>query len=352
MKGMVAWFAENHVAANLLMIFLLLAGAVTALTTKLEIFPETSLDTISITMEYPGASPAEVEEAIVRRIEEKVAGLAGIKRIDSAAREGFASIAIEVMQDWDLQELLDDVKSEVDRITTFPNEAEQPVIREVTRRIQVLNVAVYGDAPESTIKHLTETIKDDVTNLPGITLAELAGVRKAEIYIEISEETLRRYDLTLGRVAEIVRKASLDLPAGSVKTAGGEILVRTKGRRYYAADYRDIAVITRPDGSKVTLGQIAELKDGFEDVDLFTRFQGKPAGIIEVYRVADQNALKVASSVKHFAGLVPQRTSRLLGDLGNSYFLHGRSFDSAAIRCVHQHGFLVRLHHGLRYCGG
>ena len=300
MKGAVAWFAENHVAANLLMLFILLAGVVTGLTTKLEIFPETSLDTISITMEYPGASPAEVEEAIIRRIEEKVAGLAGIKRIDSVAREGFGTVTIEVMTDWDLQELLDEVKAEVDRITTFPNEAEEPTVREITRRVQVLNVAVYGDAPEYTIKHLTERIKDDITNLPGITLAELSGVRQGEIHIEVSEETLRRHRLTLGRVAEAVRSASLDLPAGSVKTAGGEILVRTKGRRYYAADYRDIAVITNADGTKVTLGQIAELRDGFEDVDLITRFQSKPAGIIQVYRVADQNALKVASAVKQY----------------------------------------------------
>ncbi len=300
MKGAVAWFAENHVAANLLMLFLLLAGAVTGLTTKLEIFPETSLDMISITMEYPGASPAEVEEAIVRRIEEKVAGLAGIKRIDSVARESLATVTIEVMNDWDLQELLDEVKAEVDRISTFPNEAEEPIVREVTRRRQVLNVTVFGDAPESTIKHLTERIKDDITNLPGITLAELAGLRKGEIHIEVSEESLRRYGLTLGKVAEAVRRASLDLPAGSVKTAGGEILVRTKGRRYYAGDYRDIAVISRTDGSKVTLGQIAQLRDGFEDVDLFTRFQGKPAGLIEVYRVADQNALEVAATVKQY----------------------------------------------------
>jgi multidrug efflux pump subunit AcrB len=241
-----------------------------------------------------------VEEAIVRRIEEKVAGLAGIKRIDSVARESFATVTIEVMNDWDLQELLDEVKAEVDRISTFPNEAEEPIVREVTRRRQVLNVTVFGDAPESTIKHLTERIKDDITNLPGITLAELAGLRKGEIHIEVSEESLRRYGLTLGKVAEAVRRASLDLPAGSVKTAGGEILVRTKGRRYYAGDYRDIAVITRTDGSKVTLGQVAQLKDGFEDVDLFTRFQGKPAGLIEVYRVADQNALEVAATVKQY----------------------------------------------------
>ncbi len=300
MKGIVAWFAENHVAANLLMLFILLAGAVTGLTMKLEVFPETSLDRIHISMEYPGASPAEVEEAIIRRIEENVAGLAGIKRIDSEAREGFGSVSIEVMKDWDLKTLLDEVKAEVDRITTFPDEAEEPVIREMTRQTQVINVAVYGDAPESAIKHLTEKIKDEITNLPGITYADLSGVRKGEIHIEISEETLRRYGLTLGQVAQAVRHGSLDLPAGRVKTSGGEILIRTKGRRYHAADYQDIAVITRADGSKVTLGQIANLRDGFEDVDLSTQFQGKRSGVVEVYRVADQNALTVADTVRRY----------------------------------------------------
>ena len=300
MKGIVAWFAENHVTANLLMVFVLLAGSVTAMTMKLEIFPETSLDQISVTMAYPGASPAEVEEAIVRRIEENVAGLAWIKRIDSSAREGFGSVNIEVMTGWDLKELLDEVKAEVDRITIFPEEAEEPLVREMTRRVQVINIAVYGDAPESTIKRLTERVKDDVTNLPGITYAELFAVRQSEVHIEISEQTLRRYGLTLGQVAEAVRRASLDLPAGSVKTASGEILVRTKGRRYYAEDYRDVAVITRADGSKVTLGQIASLQDGFEDVDLTTRFQGQPSGVIQVFRVADQNALTVADTVKDY----------------------------------------------------
>ncbi len=300
MKGIVAWFAENHVTANLLMIFLLLAGAFTAVTMKLEVFPETSLDRISVTMAYPGASPAEVEEGIVRRIEENVAGLAGIKRIDSVAREGVGTVNIEVMTGWDLKELLDEVKAEVDRITIFPDEAEEPVVREVTRRTQVINVAVYGDAPESTIKRLTEKIKDEITNLQGITYAELFGLRQGEIHIEISEQTLRRYGLTLGQVAQDVRRASLDLPAGSVKTTSGEILVRTKGRRYYAADYEDVAVITRTDGSTVTLGQIANLRDGFEDVDLASRFQGKPAGVIQVFRVADQNALTVAGTVKGY----------------------------------------------------
>ena len=300
MKSIVAWFAENHVAANLLMTFLLLAGVYTGMTMKLEVLPEYSLDRISITVEYPGASPTEVEEAIIRRIEEKVSGLAGIKRIDSTAREGFGTVMIEVMKDWDLEELLDEVKAEVDRITIFPKEAEKPVVREVTRRREVINIAVYGDAPESTIKHLAEKIKDDITNLPGVTIAKLFGIRKGEIHIEISEETLRRYRLTLGQVAQAVRMASLDLPAGSVKTPGGEILVRTKGRRYYAADYHDVVVITGADGSKVTLGQIANLRDGFEDLDLMAISQGKPAAIIRVSRVADQNALTVADTVRRY----------------------------------------------------
>ena len=300
MKSIVAWFTENHVAANLLMFFLLAGGAITAMTIKLEVFPEFSMDRISITTEYIGASPAEVEEGIIRRIEENVAGLAGIKRIDSSAREGFGTVIIEVMKNWDLQTLLDEVKAEVDRITTFPKEAEKPIVQEITRRPQVISLAIYGDAPETTLKNLAEKIKDEITNLPGITLAELFGVRKAEIHIEISEKTLRSYGLTLGKVADMVRQASLDLPAGDVKTTTGEILIRTKGRRYYAADYRDIAVLTRPDGSKVTLEQIATLKDGFQDIDLYTRFQGKPATIVQVYRVADQNALTVANTVKDY----------------------------------------------------
>jgi multidrug efflux pump subunit AcrB len=300
MKKAVAWFAENHVAANLLMIFLLLAGAYTALNMKIEVFPETELDIITISTEYSGASPAEVEEAILRRIEERVAGLAGIDRIDSNARESFGTVTIEVMKDWDVKKLLDEVKSEVDRITTLPDEAEKPEVRSLTRRSRVINVAVFGDARESTIKHLAEKIKDDITNLPGITLAEVQGVRKREVAIEISEETLRRYGLTLGQVAEVVRKGSLDLPAGRIKTSGGEILIRTKGRRYHADDYRDVAVITYADGRKVTLGQIAGLKDSFEDIDLQARFQGKPAAMIQVYRVADQNALTVAKTITQY----------------------------------------------------
>jgi len=300
MKGAIAWFAENHVAANLLMLFLLIAGIITGFSIKLEVFPETTLDKINITVEYPGASPEEVEEGVVRRIEENIAGLTGIERIDSNAREGFGSVTIEIMKGWDIKKLLDEVKAEVDRITTLPEEAEKPVVRELTRQSQVISIAVYGDVSEASLKHTAETVKDELTNLPGITLAEVAAVRNSEIHIEISENTLRKYNLTLGMVAAAVEKNSLDLPAGSVKTATGEVLIRTKGRRYYAKDYRDIPVITRSDGTNIVLGDLADLKEGFADMDLYAGFDGKPALMINVYRVADQNALKVAAAVKKY----------------------------------------------------
>jgi len=300
MKGAIAWFAGNHVAANLLMLFFLVAGIATGIGIKLEIFPETELDKISISVAYPGASPAEVEEGVVRRIEENVAGLEGVKRIDSEAREGVGQITIEAMSDWDIKKLLDDVKSEVDRITTLPEEAEEPEIREITRRIQVISVAVYGDVPEATIKHLAQNVKDDLTNMEGITQADVAAIRPNEIHVELSEKTLRKYGLTLDTVATAVSRSSLDLPAGSVNAEAGEVLIRAKGRRYRAEEYRDIPVITRTDGTRITLGQIADIREGFADVDLYARFDGKPAAIINVYRVADQSALDVADTVKQY----------------------------------------------------
>ncbi|MCK4237315.1 MAG: efflux RND transporter permease subunit, partial [Candidatus Krumholzibacteria bacterium] len=300
MEKLIGWFTENHVAANLLMVFLLLAGLLTVQNIKIETFPDFAPDMISISMEYPGASPEEVEEAIIRRIEERVAGLAGIKEITASAREGFGTVTIEIISGWDLDDITNDVKSEVDRIKTFPNEAEKPIVRQIVRKTRVINIALYGDAPESTIKHLAEKIKSDLINMPGITLIEIFGVRRAEIHIDISESNLRRYGLTLDQVAAIVQKSSLDLPAGSVRSKEGTVLIRTKGRRYRAEDYAGIAIISRPDGSKVTLGQIATLTDGFEDNDLKVSTHGKPAAFIEIYRVADQSALEVASAVKRY----------------------------------------------------
>ena len=298
MKSLVAWFADNHVAANLMMILLLLGGVFTALTMKIEVFPESSLDTIRITVSYPGASPSEVEEGVVRVIEENVAGLTGINRIDSTATEGRAAITLEVIKDWDIKSLLDEVKSTVDRITNLPEEAETPVIRESVRRSMVLRTAVFGDVPRDTLKEVARRIKDELTADPRITAVDVHGIRTPEIQVEIDERTLRRHGLTLSQVASAISSSSMDLPAGSVETRGGEILVRAKGRRYRAADYADIALITRVDGTRLTLGQVAALREGAVERNVEGFFQGKPSVNITISRVADQNALTVAAAVK------------------------------------------------------
>ena len=173
MEKLIAWFTNNHVAANLLMLFLIVSGILAMQTIKIETFPEFTLDMISVSMEYPGASPAEIEEAVIRRIEESVSGLAGIKKINSTAREGFGTVSIEVITGLDIDDLMNNVKSEVDRIRTFPKEAEKAVVRKMTRKNQVINLALYGDVPEVTVKLLAEKLKDDLSNLPEITLVEL-----------------------------------------------------------------------------------------------------------------------------------------------------------------------------------
>lgn len=300
MRSIINWFAGNHVAANLLMIFVLLSGIVTLLTMKIETFPEISLDLITVTVPYPGASPEEVEEGVILQIEDSVAGLAGIKRIDATAREGVGTVSIEVIKDWDIDELLDEVKAEVDRITTFPEEAEEPIVEKVTRRRQVINVAVYGQVSESVLKRMTQKFKDEITALPGITLAELFGIRESEIHIQVAEKTLRKYGLTLGAVAEQVRRSSLDLPAGDIESSAGEVLIRTKSRKDWAREFQAIPVISQPNGSVVTLGDIAKITDDFEEQDLEVIFQGYPAAVIQVFRVADQNALDVSSTVKDY----------------------------------------------------
>lgn len=304
MKRLIGWFASNHVTANMLMLFLLLAGVLTALSIKVEVAPEVSLDMISVTAKYPGASPSEVEASVIREIEQRVAGLEGVKRIYCTAREGFGSVRIEVLEGFDVRQLLDEVKSALEQITTFPEEVERPVVKEMARSKEVINVAIYGEVSEEVLKALAERVKDGISRLPGVTQAELFGVREREIQIEVPEVALRRYGLTLAQVAEAVRKESLNLPAGSIKASDREILIRAKGRRYYADRYRDLVVIARPDGSRVTLGEIASLKEGLEDVAMLARFMGKPAAVVKVWRVGEQNALKVAKAVKDYVEMI------------------------------------------------
>jgi len=294
----IRWMAKNHVAANLLMVLLVLGGVLAGRSIKVEVFPDIDLDMVTISVVYPGAGPEEVEEGIVQPVEEAIQGLEGVKRILSSANEGVGAITVEVLEGQDVDLVLQDIKAAVDRIVTFPNEAERPVVQKVIRRRSVLSVVVYGDMDTWSLSEQAEDFRDRLLALPEVTQVELSGIPPYEISIEVKEETLRHYNLTLDKVAAAVRAASLDLPAGAVKTKAGEILLRTKERRYFAREYRDVVVVSKPDGTLVKLGEIASIKDTFLETDERAKFQGKPAAMIEVFRVGDQTPTQVAAAVK------------------------------------------------------
>ena len=299
-NAIAAWSVKNRVTVNILMILILAAGAISLFRLKKETFPQFSLDMILVTVSYPGASPEEIEEGICVKIEEATKGVEGIKKLTSTAMEGFGSVVAELESNADPRKVLDDVETEVDRIETFPEEAKEPVIQELTIREPVMYVAVYGNALEITLRKIAERIRDDLTATRAITQATLAGVRNYEIAIEVSEANLRRYGLTFDDVAQAVKRGSLDLPGGVIKTSIGELSLRAKGQRYTGREFESIPLITLPDGAILTLGQIANIIDGFEDTDKKIRFNGKPAAIVNILKTSDQDILEIADTVHKY----------------------------------------------------
>lgn len=296
--GPVAWMAGNSVAANLIMAVLLIGGLMMGFNIKQEVFPEFSLDMVNITVAYPGASPEEVENGIILAIEEAVQGLEGIDEIVANANEGAAFITIEALEGSDINRLWQEIKSEVDRITTFPDEAEDPQITIAARKREVLSIVLYGDASETTIRALADQIRDELLLDKGITQVEFQGIRDREIQVEISQQTLRRYNLTLQDVGLAIAKASVELGGGSIKTRGGDILLRIKDRKDYARQYARIPIISLEDGSSVLLEEMATIVEGFEETDNWASFNGKRSVILEVYRVGDQTPTQVATAGK------------------------------------------------------
>ncbi len=299
-KGLLAWFASNHVAANLVMFLIIAAGLLAIFSAKMEVFPEFSLDMINITVPYRGASPADVEEGVCLRVEEAIGAVDGVKRITSTAAEAVGSTLVEVEEYANPTDVLDDIKANIGTIMTFPQETEKPIISELKSRHKVITIVVFGDVSEKTLKKLAEQIRDDLTAMDNISQVGTAGVRPYEISIEISEENLRRYNLSFEKVSRAVRNSSLDIPAGSVKTSGGEILVRTKGQRYYGPEFEKIIVLTKNDGTELRLGDIATVRDDFEDVDLYAKFDGKRAAFVKVWRIGEQDAIDIARTVKKY----------------------------------------------------
>ena len=307
MRRIIAWFAANGVAANLLMLSIVVGGLLTVPNLKKEVFPEFSSDMVLVTVPYPGAAPEEVEEGIVVRIEEEIQDLEEIQEIRSTASENVGTVTVELIPGGDLQRLLNDVKARVDAIDTFPEDAEEPVIQELTDRRQVINIAVSGEADEHTLKRLGEQVRDDLSATPGITQVELKAARPYEISIEVSERALRRHDLTFDRVATAIRRASLDLPGGSIESRGGEILLRTEGQAYRGREFERLPLLTLADGTRLRLGDVATVVDGFADTDQAARFDGVPTVLVQVFRVGDQSALEIAALVHDYVEQAQRR---------------------------------------------
>ena len=298
---MIAWFAKNSVAANLLMITIILAGFY-SLSKKipLEVFPSFQTDVISVSVALRGATPEDVEQGVAIKVEEAVQDLDGIEKLTSRSSEGSAAIYIEITPGYNARDMLADIKSRVDSINTFPVDAEKPIVALAQRKRDVISLSVSGPYDEQEIRAYAQQVSDDLLRIPGITQLSLSGVRNFEIAIETSQEKLRQYHLSINDIATAVSNASADISAGNMRTFGGDVLLRSKGQAYHKSDFVNIPVKSNADGSIVRLQDVANIKDGFEETPIRTRFNGQRAAFIDVYRIGQQNAIDVANKVKAY----------------------------------------------------
>ena len=301
MERLIRWFVNNGVAANLLMAFIIIAGALTIPLLKMEVFPEIEIDIINVSAVYPGASPTDVEDAVCIRIEERLQGLDGIKQISSNSSENIGSVNVEILPGQDASQMLDRVKAQVDAIDTFPEDVERPIVRQFVGSNPVLTIAVDGDVGDTALNDVTEEIKDEIDGLAEVTYTSIVAKKEREIAIEISENTLRKYNLTFGQVSQAIQNWSINMPSGSIENIDGEILIRSKSQGYTADDFAAIPIITDPSGAIVYLGVLSTIRDGFsETYELDILFNSQTSNLITVFRVGDQNAIDISNAVKNY----------------------------------------------------
>ena len=299
-KGIIAWFAANHVAANLLMGLIIVAGLFSASSIRKQTQPDFELNTVQVRVQYLGAAPQEVEEGVVIKVEEAIQDVDGIVKLESEAREGMGTVTAEVSRDSDLNEVLSEVKTRVDAISTFPALTEKPVISKQEIPFAVCYVAIYGDMDPVTRKSIAQSVRDDLMLLPEVNRVNFLGDRAYEISVEVSEHTLRQYGLTMSEISQAIKNSSADLPGGTIKSAGGDILLRTEGQLYTGIEYSGLVLRTFADGTRLTLGDIAEIRDGFVESNEYSRFNGQPSAILQVSTVGEQNEIATAEAVRNY----------------------------------------------------
>lgn len=326
-SGIIYWFANNPVAANLLMLVIIVLGLYSALTIRKEMFPATEVNVVTVTAVYPGAAPQEVETGVCQKMEEAVTGTEGVDKITCFARQNLGSLSVEVDADYDVNEVKDEIKNRIDAINSFPRDVEKPRISTARISQPVLWLAVHGDMHEKSRLDLARDIRDEIISLPNVSSAEVVGARAFEIAIEISEQTLREYGLSFDEVARAIRAASLDLPGGAIKSDQGDIFLRTTSQAYYGSEFGDIVIRSLPDGSRVMLKDIAVIRDGFEERAGYAEFDGKPSISIRVDSVGDESVLTISDEVSAYVDTLNKRLPANVrvdawGDI--SHYVRGR----------------------------
>ncbi len=322
MKTVLTSFAKNTVFANIVLVLIFLVGAIATMNMIRETFPEFSLDMITITVSYPGADPEEVEEGISRKIEEAIEGIEGIKQYTTKASENYCSTIIEVKENYDVDDVLDRVRTKVNAISTFPLDAEKPVISELLLKDAVMLLYLSGDMSERRVKEWAERIKDEIQQLPSVSQVSTFGSREYEISIELSEERLREYGLSFSDVAGAIKKSSLNLAGGTIRTQGEEIRVRTVGRKYTGEALASIVVLATPKGDIITLDRLADINDGFTEDPISAKINGESAVLLIVYKTVEEDALVISEKVQSYvaqkqAGLPTGASLNILYDNTN-----------------------------------
>lgn len=396
---MIRWFTKNSIAANFLMVGLLLAGLYTAFfKIPLEVTPALSWDLVMMDMRYRGGTPKDIEKAILIPVEAALESVQGIKELNADGSNGRARFYLRAKDGVDLRALMDDVKAQVDTINTFPRETEPPrvFIPESANSREVLTVAVSGDLNDHDLLKAARQVRDDLLEIPGISRTRIQGDRNREISIEADEKLLRSYNLTFQNIADAIRRSSIDMPAGSIRTESGRLNVRTKGQAYSEEDFAKIP-IRSANGADVLIGEVATVIDTFEGGTKYVEFNEKPALYVEVMRVGQESAIDISDKVRDYVGNAHNRfpdgvdldiwkdesesirgrldtlvTSLFQGSilvmiilgiflrpqvafwvvLGNSYFFCRWSITHAVFWGNRQHHESVWIHPGTGGCGG
>ncbi|MGM0443669.1 MAG: efflux RND transporter permease subunit [Fibrobacterota bacterium] len=300
MKKMIAWMAQNHVTANLLMLLIIVAGLTAYFQLPRKVFPDAEIPVITVTVPYPGAAPDKIEESIVMKFESALVSVNGVRRISSSSTEGMGSIFLELEDDVDMDEVKNEVNSEIDRITDLPDDAEEAVVTRMEIEIPVMELGLYGGITEQELKDLAERVKNELRGKSEISKVEVYGTRSNEVSIEVSQKKLEAYNLTFHDVSTAISRGSMDLPGGKIRTEKGEILVRTRDLAEDGAAFGRIIVKTTAEGSRIRVSDVADVKDSFEDSNLYTGFDGREGALLVVSRTGTQSALKVAKQVKEY----------------------------------------------------